>query len=182
MTKNPLKNDWILKAKENLKELNMDENNLEIIKNKKKTKFKKELRIAIKKQAFDYLIEKIKNDDMKKIKNIPYKNLEMQNYLKTDKIFTHRKKLLFKIRTRMLNVGHNYGKMITCPLCLNEDDNQSHLIKCTAIQNSLTVQTSHIHLEDAMRENMDKANELSIVMEKILQKREILIDSLRRAK
>ena len=39
MTKNLLKNEWILKAKENLAELNMDENNLDLIKHKKKTKF-----------------------------------------------------------------------------------------------------------------------------------------------
>ena len=177
MTRNPLKNDWILKTKENLKELGMDENNLDTIKFKKKRKFKKELRIAIKKRAFEYLIEKVKKDDMKKIKNIKYKNLEMQKYLKTGKIFTNRKKLLFKIRTKMLNVGKNYGRNVMCPICLRKDDDQIHLTKCTIILNALTIQGSNINLEDAFETNMDKANEISIVIEKILQKRELILDS-----
>ena len=177
MTKSSLKNDWILKAKENLKELGMDENNFDIIKVKKKKKFKKELRIAIKKRAFNYLIEKIKKDDMKKIKNIKYKNLEMQKYLKTGKIYTNRKKLLFKIRTKMLNVGKNYGRNVLCPICLKEEDNQIHLTKCIIILNSLTIQDSNINIDDAFETNMDKANAISIVIEKILQKREVILDS-----
>ena len=120
---------------------------------------------------------------MKKIKSITYKKkLEMQNYLKTYKIFTHRKKLLFKIRTKMLNVGQNYGKAVLCPLCLNEKDNQSHLTKCTRIQSSLSILTSHIKMEDAFLENMDNVNELSIMMEKILQRREVLMESIRTEK
>ena len=71
MEENPLKNDWILTVKDNLRELNMDPDNLNLIKNKKIKKFKKELKIAIKKRAF----EKIKKKDMSKIKNIHYKKL-----------------------------------------------------------------------------------------------------------
>ena len=88
MEENPLKNDWILSVKDDMRELDMDENNLEIIKNKKLYKFKKEVKVAIEKRAYKYLIEKIELKILKKIKSSSYKKLEMQKYLLSEKIFT----------------------------------------------------------------------------------------------
>ena len=40
------------------------------------------------------------------------------------------------------------------------------------VQNTLTIKTSHINLEDVILENMDKVNKLSIIMEKQYSKGE----------
>ena len=123
-------------------------------------------------------MNEIKSRDLKKIKNIPYKQLTVQDYLESEKIFTHRKKILFKVRTNMINVNYNYGKKVACPICLVEEDTQNHLIECNEIINSdPPIKTSHIKLEDAFGKDIAKANELSIVIEKVLQRRETILDS-----
>ena len=125
-------------------------------------------------------MEIIKKKDLKKVKNIPYEKLEMQKYLGNDNIFTNRKKLIFKIRTNMINVGWNFGRHVQCPLCLKENDDQGHLIKCSAIINSQpSLKLSDINLEDLLRNNSDKANEIAISMEKILNRREVILESKR---
>ena len=78
--KEPLKNDWILTVKENLNELGLDDD-LEIIGNKKKHKFKKEIRKAIKIRAHKYLLDTIERKNLKKINNIIYTSLDMQKYI-----------------------------------------------------------------------------------------------------
>ena len=65
---------------------------------------------------------------MSKLKNIKYEKLEMQTYLKSQKISLIKKRVLFKARTRMLNVQNNFGKKSQCPLCKLNDNDQSHLI------------------------------------------------------
>ena len=77
---------------------------LDKIKTKKIKKFKKELNLVIRKRAFEYLTDQITKKKMTKINDIHYKKLELQKYLESAKIFTHRKKLLFKIRTKMIKV------------------------------------------------------------------------------
>ena len=116
---------------------------------------------------------------MTKIKNIPYKNLEMQKYLESENIAIHRKKIIFKTRTHMLNVNYNYGQKILCPLCQNEDDRQTHLTKCrTMIESIPTIQSNNVDFLDAYDEkDLDKANKLSIVIEKVLQRRSVILDS-----
>ena len=58
----------------------------------------------------------------------------MQPYLKTNEINISKKKLLFKARTRMLNVNDNFGEKILCPLCEIDLDNQKHLISCIILK------------------------------------------------
>ena len=49
----------------------------------------------------------------------------------------------------MINVGWNFGRHVQCPLCLKENDDQGHLIKCSAIRNSQpSLNLSDIKLED----------------------------------
>ena len=43
---------------------------------------------------------------------------------------TRRKKLLFQFRTKMVKVGHNYGKETKCPLCKLDNDTQEHIFDC----------------------------------------------------
>ena len=49
-------------------------------------------------------------------------------------ITTKRKLILFRARTRMLNVNYNFGQKIKCPLCKIGEDAQKHLLECLVIK------------------------------------------------
>ena len=177
MADDPLKNDWIVTVKENLLELGIDDN-LESIRIKKKAKFKKEIRLAIEKRAFEYLKEEIERKDMKKIIDIKYKKLKMQKYLQDEVLLISRKKLIFKFRTRMINVKSNYGKNDLCPLCGVTLDNQLHLLQCNVIKNSMpTIYTEEIDIKDAFSNNIEKLNSFAAILEKIIQRRDEILES-----
>ena len=78
--------------------------------------------------------KEIEEKDMKKLKNIKYKKLEIQPYLKSNNISLRKKKILFKARTRMLNVKGNFRDKSPCPLCYLEEDRQEHLMACLMIK------------------------------------------------
>ena len=83
-----------------------------------KLKLKKILSQKIKNSAFLYL-EALKGRHSK-VKNIQYTKLEMATYLKDSKITTDIKQLIFRLRTRMVNVKDNFGTMYgdtSCDLC-----------------------------------------------------------------
>ena len=70
----------------------------------KKNKLKEIVKISCKNAAFQYLMKEIKDKDMTKLKNNQYDKLEMQKYLKSEKVNLKKKKIIFKARTRMLKV------------------------------------------------------------------------------
>ena len=57
----------------------------------------------------------------------------MQGYLTDSELPLRLKKLAFKWRTRMIKVGWNYGEKEKCPICLEEDDTQTHLLECSSL-------------------------------------------------
>ena len=105
-----ISNDWSTRVNEDLKVLGMNEYTIENIGKLKKNKLKQLIKDACKKVAFQQLTSEIENKNMTKLKNIKYKKLEMQGYLKSQKIKLKMKKILFKARTRMLNVKDNFWK------------------------------------------------------------------------
>ena len=86
----------------------------------------------------------------KKGSKIKYKKLEIQKYLLSDKISVKEAKLLFKIRTEMLDVRQNFKnkyidksknddyneKLLSCPLCELHIDNAKNILKCSALDNN----------------------------------------------
>ena len=80
-----------------------------------------------------YLLEG--NEKMSKLSNLKYYQLKIQPYLKSSEITTMQQKYLFLYRSRMINVGKNYGKLISCPLCkINEQDTQEHFFNCLILR------------------------------------------------
>ena len=64
------------------------------------------------------------------MKNLSYNELKMQSYLKLKNVSTAEKKILYKFRTRMINVNFNSGLKVSCPICSKENDTQEHLFTC----------------------------------------------------
>ena len=78
----------------------------------------------------------------------------------------------------MLNVSHNYGKERKCPLCLTEDDTQSHLTECSIMKDSLPELISNqVNLQDAFSTDLIKADKITKLIEKIMQKRSELLET-----
>ena len=101
----------------------------------KKNIFKKLIRKKIKILALDYL----QNLKMKhsKVKEIQYETFEIQQYMLHRDFSNNDKELLFKLRTRMINVKSNFRNQyenVLCQLCDNgAEESQSHLLECPTL-------------------------------------------------
>ena len=136
--------------------------------------FKNHVKESMKKVAFEYLISKRKS----KLSGNTYNELKIQNYFTTNTIPTKRKILLFKARTRMLNVAFNYGNKSKCPLCKIGDDDQQHLIDCIVIKlNSNEIcNNMDIKYEDIYTGNVEKQNKIIQLLEIAIRKRDEILD------
>ena len=69
-----------------------------------------------------------------KVKNLQYNKLRLDKYLKSTEISFRQKKLIFKMRTRMIDTPENIGQHVLCKLCYIEQDTQSHITECIVLK------------------------------------------------
>ena len=139
--------------------------------------FKKYVKIAMTKAAFEYLISD--KETKSKLSNLEYQTLGTQKYLLSDIISTRKKKLIFRTRTRMLKVGDNFGKKEElCPLCLIAKNDQKHIIdclvvklQCKQISENKDILYSHIFSNDS-----HKINSIISLIDIALRKREQILN------
>ena len=171
----PIKNDWYSTVLEDLKLLGLDYLEIEDIKSMKKEHFKKLVKDNCKDAALKYLLEG--NEDKTKLKNLKYYQLSIQSYLTSSKISTSMKKQLFRFRTKMTNVGFNYGNKILCPLCKLENDDQEHLFSCVVIK--INCKELYRNTEETYTNifsmNTDTIVKVASLCEKIIKTREKLL-------
>ena len=116
---------------------------------------------------------------MSKLKHLKYNKLEMQEYLKCQKISLKKKQTLFKARTRMLNVKSNFGNKSTCPICTLKIDNQSHLLECVVIKlNSPQVfeNRDKCEYEDIYSTDVSKLKNVANIIYEAIRTREKLLN------
>ena len=86
----------------------------------------------------------------------------MQAYLLSDKITVKEAKMLFKIRTRMLDVKRNYKnkylsknrsdyESLLCEICKGHEDNTENIFLCPELSN-----TGENKFDDLFSRNIDK--------------------------
>ena len=151
----PTKNDWVLSVNADRKDINLSLSDEQICKISSK-KFKKIVREKIRKSAFEYLIS-LKNSHSK-VKEILYEKFKIQQYLTDSKLTMKQKSLLFKLRTKMLNVKANfstfYQNSTHCDYCNSgEIQTQQHLLEscekiisnCKSIFNNIDVDHEFIY-------------------------------------
>ena len=71
--------------------------------------------------------------------SLNYSDLKTQEYLVNKSFHSGDAKLLFSLRTRMVNVRNNYKNRqgdLRCPLCEQDVDTQEHLLACEKIHQS----------------------------------------------
>ena len=151
--------------------INLTLNELSLI---KKVNLKAVVKEACKKSALKYLLNEIKRKDMSKVKSLQYKKLQMQPYLSSNGISLKRKIILFKARTRMLNVKWNFGEKILCPLCKIGDDKQEHLLNCILIKlrsPSLFENKNRCEYSDIFSSNLTKLNNVAELLHQAIRVR-----------
>ena len=129
--KSPLKGDWVNTVKEDLESLNIDKT-FEDIEQMEKESFKTLVRERVRHTAFEHL--KQTQASMSKGKEIVYKDLSLQSYLKPNSYLSIKDKaFIFSARTRMLELKCNFKTNqvnLTCRKCGNQDEDQKHLLEC----------------------------------------------------
>ena len=128
----PIKGDWASTVKKDLEFLNI-KLSFDEITNYSALAFNKLVKDATKKKAFSELVKQQKAHS--KGKEIVYKDLNLQNYLKKDSpLDNEEKRFLFAARTRGLNVKNNFKQGnpdLKCRLCRDhiEDQRASSLVQ-----------------------------------------------------
>ena len=169
-TECPVKGDWIMDVKKNLKELDINEDE-EQIRDMSKSRFQNKVKKAVIKKAFEDLL-KLKNNH-KKVKNIHYSDFKMQGYLKSNLLSNQEAKFLFHSRCRMLPVRTNYGSSFLeqiCPLCINNEDTQAHLLFCDLLENQNVLVSSVPSVPEYGHLFSSKVEE-QVVIVKVLKKK-----------
>ena len=105
--------------------------------NMSKEKFKRLVKVKIRKAAFDHLI-KLKNTHSK-VKDIKYQKLETQTYMKSSIFSNEEVNILHALRSRSVNCKINYRNLyreddLLCKLCVAKTCTQEHIMQCKVIQ------------------------------------------------
>ena len=91
---------------------------------------------------------------------------------------SQQKKLIYKIRTRMIETPDCYGRNEICQLCNLTRDEMSHVIDCVVIKLAcpLVYQSDNVRVEDAYEgTNMEKIKHLAVVYTKAWRTRQQLL-------
>ena len=80
-------------------------------------------------EALRYL--NCEKDQHRKVKHISHKKMEMQDYLSPNNLSNDDSKLIFLLRSRMLDVKCNHkGNIFIQTLCRKAEDTQAHILVC----------------------------------------------------
>ena len=168
---NPVKNDLATTFCKDLEICGITLTMYEISK-MKKSKFRKIVNCQIRKIAEEYLINlKSKHSKLNGICD----SYGTEKYLFSSSISIEEKQVLFKFRTRMVEVKSNfknqYGPNLTCNFCQNEDT-QSHLLLCKVLTDG--IDTSGVQY-DHIFSDVNKQEKIAKILNKILEQRELKV-------
>ena len=164
--RNPTKGDWPQIVKKDLADFNITFS-FEEIKKIKKDKFKRIVKEACKKYSYKKLMNKKAGHE--KGKHIKYNQLKIANYLVSDNITTEEAKMLFKIRTDMIEVKENFKhkfmkksntsqmneEALLCPLCKLHVDNVETIFQCSALG---YINNKNVKFQDFFSQDMNKVS------------------------
>ena len=127
--------DWISQVITDFKLLGLDLT-IESIKEMKKARLKIIVNQAIKEKTFRDLVKK--KESHSKVMNIIHERLEIQGYLKPNKLKMKMEEAqeIFRMRSRVADVKTNFKakyESFECEVCKKEEETQKHVIECTEI-------------------------------------------------
>ena len=137
--KYPVKNDWTITVKQDLKDLKID-SSLEEIKKKTDWTFNRLVKVKTKDYALKYLLEL--KEKHSKMDSLQYHELKIQNYLKDTNIPVKEAQIVFRYRTRMAKFKENFKNYYNgneCPFCLVHSDTQAHYVQCSVVKENIEI-------------------------------------------
>ena len=145
------KNDWVIQIKEDLEMCNIELSEEEI-RNMRKYSFRRLVNKKVKEAATKYLMNLKKKHS--KCDEINFSS-GMKEYLKSSIISTEEKRMLFAMKTRMVDVKSNYRNKykhdLSCTLCReNCVESEEHLLKCRELkfEPEISEDISEVEYED----------------------------------
>ena len=126
----------------------------------------------------------VKNEERKsKVKNLT--TYKLQDYLKTEKLTTKQKKLLFSLRTRSIDVKNNYKNKykfnMRCQICEDENsvDSEEHYLKCTKILENIddNIDILNARHGDIFSKNIDEQISITKIFQTVFKIRQKLLHS-----
>ena len=173
---NPSKDDWTVQVEKDLKEIHLNIS-MESIKVMSKEEFGKKVRIAVSKAAFKFL--RAEKQKRSKVREVKHDNLEMQNYLTPTGLSLKQAKLIFQLRSRMLDVRTNFKNKyndLLCPVCKEKPDTQQHVLECSALlQNTNFITDSTVLYSDIFDSDVQKLKSVTQLFDNLWKKRNKLL-------
>ena len=176
----PSKGDWTTTVIEDRNELNIEIDD-EGISKLSKYKFRKIVKEKVTVKAFSELIEK--KNSHSKMKDNEYVKFKVQRYLNSESKLTNPEKfLLFKFRTRMVEVRKNFRNKydnLFCQLCKVEEEDQYHLFNSQNILDNCDALAENIEIEyeDIFSTTPKKQEKVAKLLIKMWDTREKSIDN-----
>ena len=142
----PVRGDWSEQVKEDLKDLDIQEN-FEWIKSKSKDSFCR----LVKKKGREFALNQFNEKKIShtKLDNLCYPELKLQSYLERQDITVKQAKILLKFRTRMAKYSNNYGctnDAKQCELCQTHSDRQEEIYMCEFNKKNIRLCGSYMDL------------------------------------
>ena len=138
----PFKKSWASIVWNDMKNCNINLTEEEISK-MKKGKFKTLVKKRIRLKSNEFLL-KLQANHTKSI-NLDILE-EPQEYLESEELTTAEKKLLFRLRSRMVDIKSNFKAKfkddLLCTFCKKKEETQRHLMECETVQNELNLDNS----------------------------------------
>ena len=131
-----IKNDFVQMCDEYLEKLKINLS-FEEIESMSKRKFKKLVKKNVKKEAFKYLNDQ--KSTQSKTEKIGYQKLEIQDYLIDENCNTKLSKLIFKARTKMLDIKTQLKWKYddnTCIECGENEETGDEILRCKSLQDA----------------------------------------------
>ena len=139
----PVKDDWTIKAKQNLEEFGLSLS-LEEMRSKSANAFKSLVKTRAKEYTLNFLLDK--KDSHKKMDGLEYSDIKLQTYLKDPNISVTEAKNLYRFRTRSAKFKENMKngyQSIECPFCFVHPDTQLHSVQCVQVKKKITMKGNY---------------------------------------
>ena len=154
---------------------------LEEIQRLSEENFRAHLHQCIRKSSLKWL-----NDQKKsKTQGVQHNTLQLQKYLLPNSLNNQQKKLLFLLRSKMVDVRDNFRERYKndkiCKICNTEVENQEHVLLCTEItQHANVLIDDQVEVSDIFADEVEKQSRITVLFEtlwtlrsKIIKEREI---------
>ena len=168
---NPSKGDWIEMVQQDFKELGIQFNDEEIMK-----ETKVEFKLRIRNVLGDHMFKELKRaqQEHSKISSIIYKTFKVQDCLKTHMMNNHELALLFALRSRTsryFKTNFPFYTETICPHCGKEEDSQEHCMKCEVIYPKST-RNNDIEYSDIFNDDVVKQSAVTHLVASLIERGE----------